>query len=117
VAQYVSANLTSPLLGLALQLRADFFGPGATARANLTFSELPDSPGGAGFAVSCQPLSSAQRRGTCLFWACGAITLRRRLLLDWQGHCQLMELLGWSCTGRAALMRHVRHGKSFLGIC
>jgi hypothetical protein len=44
VNQYVPSTLASPLLGgLSMQLRADFFGRGTTATANLTFSSLPGS--------------------------------------------------------------------------
>lgn len=69
MAQYVSANLSSPRLGLALQLRADFFGPGTTARANLTFTDLPGTPGGAKLLCVIlfgRSLSFARRRGMCV---------------------------------------------------
>ena len=45
VNQYVPANLSSQLVGLGLQLQADFFGPGSTAHVSLTFSALTAMPG------------------------------------------------------------------------
>ena len=52
--QYVPANLSSPLVGLRLQVQADFFGPGSTARVSLAFSALPAMPG----ASQLKPLLS-----------------------------------------------------------
>ena len=45
VNQYAPSTLSSPLLGgLSMELQADFFGSGTTARANLTFLSPSGAP-------------------------------------------------------------------------